>query len=382
MAAPKSPERATAALLFATVAVFSDLYVPQPLLPVLSMQFGVTPAAAGLLISVVVLAIAVTSGLHGALSDRFGRKRVMVAACALLSLPTLLCATAQTFPVLLAFRALQGALVPGVSAVAVAWLGDEFPGAALGRKVGLFIAASVAGGLLGRVGSGLIAARLGWHAPFVVFGLLTLAGALAMARELPSPPPHVLERVSPRDALIHLANPRLAGAFLAGAAAFFGFIGVFTYLPYHLMAPPFGLGTSAVSSLYLAYVAGIFTSLLTEPFVKRWGERAVIAAGFLIALAGLAGTAAPSLPVVAISLLVLCVGMFAVQSTAPAFVNRQAERAKGAAGALYVSFYYGGATLGAFLPGHALERWGWSGVLAACAAAFLAGLLADLLLCR
>jgi len=369
-------------LLFATVAVFSDLYVPQPLLPVLSAEFGVSPATCGLLISVVVLAIALTSGVHGALSDRFGRRRVMVASCALLSLPTLLCAAAASFPALLAFRALQGALVPGVSAVAVAWLGDEFPGPALGRKVGLFIAASVTGGLLGRVGSGLIAARFGWHAPFVVFGILTLLGAVLMARALPSPPPHALERVSLAGALGHFADRRLVGAFLAGGAAFFGFIGVFTYLPYHLMGAPFHLGTGAVSSLYLAYVSGIFTSLLTEPFVRRHGERAVIAAGFLIAIAGVLATEIPSVPVIAAALLVLCVGMFAVQSTAPAFVNRRAARAKGAAGALYVSFYYGGATLGAFLPGHALERWGWSGVVASCVAAFLAGFLADWLLCR
>jgi YNFM family putative membrane transporter len=332
---------------------------------------------------VVVFAIAVTSALHGALSDRFGRKRVMVTACALLAMPTLLCATATSFRTLLAFRALQGVLVPGVSAVAVAWLGDEYPGAELGRKVGLFIAASVAGGLLGRVLSGLVAEWISWHAPFVVFGLLTLAGAVLMAKELPSPPPHVLAGAgSPLHALRHFANPRLLGAFVSGGAAFFGFIGIFTYLPYHLTAPPYRLGTSAVSSLYLAYLAGIFTSLLTEPFVKRHGERAVIAAGFAIAIVGAAATAIPSVAAVAIALLVLCVGMFAVQSTAPAFVNREAKSGKGAAGALYVSFYYGGATLGAFLPGHALEAWGWTGVLGACVAAFAVGMLADLVLCR
>ena len=69
--------------------------------------------------------------------------------------------------------------------VAVAWIGDEFPPAAVGRQVGLWIAASVAGGLLGRVATGPIAGRWGWHAPFVLFGILTLVGAAALARSLP-----------------------------------------------------------------------------------------------------------------------------------------------------------------------------------------------------
>ena len=71
----------------------------------------------------------------------------------------------------------------------------------------------------------------------------------------------------------------------------------------------------------------------------------------------------------------------AVQSTAPAFVNANAGRAKGAAGALYVSVYYVGATFGSVLPGYAWQAWGWPGVAGTCLAALAVGLLADGLLC-
>ena len=106
-----------------------------------------------------------------------------------------------------------------------------------------------------------------------------------------------------------------------------------------------------------------------------------MAAGFVIAAAGVLATLVQALAVIVAGLVVLCVGMFTVQSTAPAFVNASARGAKGAAGALYVTFYYVGASLGSLLPGLAWQGWGWPGVSAACVAALLVGLCSDALLC-
>lgn len=379
--------RAAAALTLATVAVYSDIYITQPILPLLSHEFGVKPATAGLSVSIVVLMIAAVSIPYGSLSDAVGRKPVMVSALALLTIPTILCAFAGTFPRLLLFRGLQGALIPGVTAIAVAYLGDAYSPEELGPKVGGWIAASVAGGLTGRVVSGLLADWVDWRAPFVLFGVLTALAAAGLARELPRAPER--ERASrPRlaaarqDLLSHFSNRRVVGAFVIGTGVFFCFIGVFTYLPYYLTAAPFRLSTAFVSSIYLVYVAGIFTSIVTGRLSSRFGGRLVMAAGLVIAAAGVAGTLVRSVPFIVVSLVVLCVGMFAVQSTAPAFVNGNAAGAKGAAGALYVAFYYVGATLGSSLPGYAWQAWGWRGVAASCVAALGVGLAADAVLCR
>jgi YNFM family putative membrane transporter len=69
------------ALNFATIAVYADLYITQPILPLLSKEFGVAPATAGLTISIVVLMIAFVSSTYGSLSDAVGRKPVMVTSC-------------------------------------------------------------------------------------------------------------------------------------------------------------------------------------------------------------------------------------------------------------------------------------------------------------
>jgi MFS transporter, YNFM family, putative membrane transport protein len=374
--------RASAALSLATIAVYADIYITQPILPLLSHEFRILPATAGLTVSAVVLLIAIVSIPYGSVSDAVGRKPVMVASMSLLAIPTLLCAVAPSFRALLVFRALQGALIPGVTAIAVAYLGDVVSPEELGPRVGGWIAASVAGGLTGRVVSGLLADWLNWRAPFVLFGVITVAGAVVLARELPrSGGRGARLKLEPRDLLQHFKNRRLVGAFLIGGAVFFCFIGVFTYLPYYLTGAPFHLSTAFVSSIYLVYVAGIFTSIVSGRLSSRFGGRLVMAVGLVIAAGGVAGTLVRSVPAIVLSLIVLCVGMFAVQSTAPAFVNANAGRAKGAAGALYVSIYYVGATFGSVLPGYAWQAWGWHGVAASCVAALLVGLASDAFLC-
>jgi YNFM family putative membrane transporter len=297
--------------------------------------------------------------------------------------PTLLCALAPTFGLLLACRALQGLCIPGLTAVAVAYLGERFPPHRLGALVGGWIAATVAGGLTGRVFSGLITSLLGWRAAFVFFAAVTLLCAAAMAVALPRDP----ARASPGWAVAyqgmfaHLRDRSLVGAFLIGGTLFFGFIGVFTYLPYYLSAPPFALPPALVSLLYLVYLAGVVVSPLAGRLSARVPRRALMAVGLAVAMLGVLGTLAPSLPLIIVALLVLCTGMFTAQAVAPAYVNATARAAKGGASALYLMSYYVGGTLGAALPGVAWQTLGWPGVVAVCLAALLVALLAVWLLC-
>jgi YNFM family putative membrane transporter len=358
------------------------MYLTQPILPLLSQEFGVGPARAGLTVSAVVLAIAAAAPLYGPLSDALGRRRVMAGAMALLAVATLACALAPTLGALVVLRALQGLFVPGMTAVAVAYAGDRFAAADLSRLVGGIIGASVVGGLVGRVGAGLVTAHLGWRAAFVIFAGLTLLAALGLWREL-SPARGAVRtgfRAATQDMVRHLAEPRLLGAFLVGASLFFGWIGIFTYLPYHLTAA-WGLSTSLVSSVYLVYAAGVLASPLAGRFSGRVGARRLIGWGLAVEALGMAATLARSLPLVIAGLVVLVLGTFTAQAVAPAFVNQSARTAKGGASALYLTFYYLGGTAGSVVPGLAWQAWGWPGVVGTCGVGVALGLLANATLC-
>ena len=371
------------ALYAGTIAAYADMYLTQAVLPVLSAELGVGAARSGLTVSVVVLAIAAASPFYGPLSDVMGRRRVMAGATTLLALATLVCAFAPGFGSLVALRALQGLFVPGMTAVSVAYAGDRFHVRELPAVVGGIISASLVGGLLGRVLAGGIAARLGWRTSFVVFAALTAAAALLLwrgLREGAARERHGLVAAW-SGMLAHLRDPPLVGAYLVGMCLFFGWIGVFTFLPFHLAGPPYGLSTGAISSVYLVYSAGVLASPIAGRLSGRIAPRRLIALGLVVEALGIALLLAPPLPLVVLGLVVLVAGAMTAQAIAPAFVNMTARTAKGGANALYLTSYYVGGTLGASLPGLALEGAGWAGVVAVCIAAVGVALLANALLC-
>src|SRR6266508_5496346 len=113
-------DRERFALYAGTVAAYGDMYVTQSILPVLSAEFGVGAARAGLTVSAVVLAIAIASSFYGPLSDALGRRRVMAGATALLAVATLACAFAPTFGALVVLPAVQMTRLPAMSAVLLA----------------------------------------------------------------------------------------------------------------------------------------------------------------------------------------------------------------------------------------------------------------------
>jgi YNFM family putative membrane transporter len=356
---------------FAAITVFADMYATQPILPLLSREFGISPTMAGTSISVVVAAIALGSSLFGPLSDIYGRKRVLVASSALLALATLACAFAPSFDALLVFRALQGLSVPGVSAVAIAYIGDRFPPERAGSIVGTYIACTGLGGLLGRVIAGVLASRFDWRAPFYAYAALTLLASIAMLLALERD--FTLQRWEPRKLFAayramatHVRNRRLLGAFCIGGLLFFAFIGIFTYLPYLLTGAPYHLSTAVVSTFYFAYLAGVFVSPISGRLSQRLAPGAIMMAGIGIAALGCAITLSHSITFIALGTVVLAVGMFTVQAVAPAYVNARAAHTKGGANSLYQTFYYAGAVLGATLPGLAWERWAWPGVIFTC----------------
>jgi MFS transporter, YNFM family, putative membrane transport protein len=371
------------ALYAGTIVAYADMYVTQAVLPVISSEFRVGAARAGLTVSVVVLAIAAASPLYGPLSDVVGRRRVMWVATAFLAVATLACAFAPTFWALVALRGVQGLFVPGVSALSVAYAGERFHVRELPSVVGGIISASLVGGLVGRVVAGAIAARSSWRASFAVFSVFTAVAAFLLARGLARGRAGEGRSLGAAWAgmVRHLADPPLAGAYLVGASLFFGWIGIFTFLPFRLAAPPYALSTGAISSVYLVYSAGAIVSPFAGRLSTRIPPRRLIAAGLAVEAIGIAMLLARPLPLLLLGLVVLVSGAMTAQAIVPTFVNVTARTAKGGANALYLTAYYLGGTLGASLPGLALQAAGWAGVVAACASAVAVALAANALLC-
>lgn len=389
-------------IILATIAVFSNMYITQPVLPVIGQEFGLTPAEAGLTVSSLVLAIAASSIFYGVLSDRVGRKPVMVASVLGLSIPSLLCALAPGFGWLIAFRVGQGLLIPGFTAITITYLQEEIPAERRGMVLSYYVSASVAGGFFGRLAGGFITELAGsWRVAFICFAMLDLGLAWALWRLLPvsrhfahaieattlvaqTDGPVIAARFSPAMLLVHLRNRPLLGVYLVGFSLMYSFLGLFTYLPYYLSRPPFGLSTLLISSVYVVYLIGIFSSPLSARLAPRLGRRGVLLRGFGLMITGVGLTLLSTLPTVLLGLVILCFGMFACQSAATALVGEsvKAGSGRGSAVALYQMFFYVGAGCGGFVPGLLWQMGGWPPVVGGVMAVLLLGLGAVIWLCR
>ena len=380
-------------LFLAPAFIFANMYTTQAILPVLSRDFHISAPAAGLTVSLLVLAVAIGSLFYGPLSDRIGRKRVMVGASFLVLIPTLLCGFAPNFAVLVVLRAMQGLLMPGLTSVAIPYVNEEFEGKGRGLAMGIYVSGLTLGGLFARVGSAALTGLYDWRIAMEVFALPTLIAALFMWRFLPETnsrknietratarPGAFLRQVS-RDMLLHLHNRRLVGAFVIGFTLFFGFIGTFTYLPYYLTGPSFRLPTVTLGLVYLLWLTGVF-SPAAGTIAGRIGTRSAIAFSMGLVAIGLLITLIPILPIVIFGLGLLALGMFSTVAAVNLYLGEQATTAKGTAASMYLSLYYFGGSFGAVLPRLALIWAGWPGVALLCLGMVLIALAADGLLCR
>lgn len=378
--------RATLALCLGSFLVFINLYLPQPLLPLLRDLHGISTLEANALMSVATLAVAMALLVFGPLSDAVGRERIMRLTLLMAGALSMGMALVSHFEVLLLLRLIQGAVLGGLPAVAIAWMGDEFDAQGLVRAVGWYIAANSLGGISGRLMGGGIAEWAGPQAAFLVVGILTLGGALVFWRLLPrgrrfTPAPFRLVQAR-QDMWRHLKTPPLIAAYLLGGINFLVFINQYSYITFRLSATPYQLAAASLGLVFLTYLGGTLSSLLSGRLARRLTPAGGMLAGVVIMMAGTAVTGLASLGWILTGLLINAFGFFLAHSLASSWVGRHAQGARGSASALYLVFYYLGASLGGFWLEGFWQWQAWPGVMLGSWMLFTVTLSVALWMCR
>jgi YNFM family putative membrane transporter len=356
----------TAAVVFAGFCAFVTLFAPQPLLPMLAREFRVSAAAISLVVTVSTLAVAFSAPFAGSVADRFGRKRVIVPAAFLLAVPTLLTATATSFGQLLFWRFLQGIFTPGIFAVIIAYINEEWEVGA-GAATAAYVTGTVIGGFSGRAMAAMVASHASWRWAFVTLGTMNVLGAFAIRAWLPAGRHFRRARTgaSVGGAMLrHLKNPRLVATYAVGFCVMFSLLGTFTYINFYLAAPPFGLSTAALGLLFVVYLVGAIVTPVAGRVIDRMGHRFALVAAFTGGAAGICLTLVHSLPVVMLGLTLTCTGVFIANSAGSSYVGSAATESRAAAVGLYVTFYYLGGSAGSAVPGFFWSRSGWPACVA------------------
>jgi YNFM family putative membrane transporter len=366
---PGSPayRRVSVALFLAGFSTFSLLYCVQPLLPDFAADFGVSPAHSSLALSLSTSLLAVAILCAAALSEGMGRRGLMFWSLVAGSLLNIAAALVPDWTVLLVLRALEGLALGGVPAVAMAYLAEEIEPRGLGRAMGLYVAGTALGGMLGRVITGHLVEAFSWRVALVGIGVTGLVSAAGFLLLLPRsrrfvPRPGFDARYHLSAWAGHLASPPLRLLFLISFLSMGCFVAVYNYIGFRLTEPPYQLGQSALGMIFTVYVFGIASSSVAGGLSERFGRRAVLPAGVLITAAGLALTLPEGLTTMIAGLILLTFGFFLTHAVASGWVGRIAVGAKGYASSLYLLAYYLGSSLVGWLGGWFWAEGAWRAV--------------------
>jgi YNFM family putative membrane transporter len=358
---------------------FAILYSVQPLMPVFSRQFEVTPAVASLSLSLATGTLAVFMLVAATLSESRGRKVIMTLSLYGSAVLALLISFSPDFFVLLGLRALQGVVLAGLPSIAMAYVGEEFHPGSLGLAMGLYVSGTTAGGMVGRIGAGVLADAYSWRVALGAIGALGLLCSLWFLIGLPASAgftPQPLAKRRLLGALVrHAKDPGLLCIFGLGFLLMGGFVALYNYIGYLLVGPPYNLSQAALGSIFLVYLAGTFSSAWMGELADNFGRPKILLASIAIMFTGGLLTLSGNLYAIIAGVAVYTFGFFGSHSVASSWVGQRATTDKAQASSLYLLFYYAGSSLFGAVGGLFWNPYGWHGVVSMIMALLLLALL-------
>jgi predicted MFS family arabinose efflux permease len=352
-------------LALAAFASAASIRVTDALLPRIAADFNIGIAKAAAVVTGFTVAYGLMQVLFGPLGDRFGKLRVIAYATLVAAVASAACVAAPGFQGLVAARIVAGAFCACIIPLSMAWIGDVVPYAERQPVLARFLLGQIFGLAAGTAVGGFAAEQLHWRWPFGALAawLATVSILLAgVARHDPAPRTQSESQLV--DAASVFASPwsRVVvftvfceGVFVFGALAF---------IPTHLHFAR-GIDLSIAGLALIAYAAGgVAFALFARRILARLGEVNLAIWGTLMLTAGCAVIAgAPNAPWASVGCLIAGIGFYALHNTLQTNATQMAPRTRGAAMALFASFFFLGQSVGVALAGALAERIGTTWVI-------------------
>lgn len=360
------------ALLFTGIVTFAQLYAPQAVLPQIAGDFGVSASHASLMVSLGTLGVAGSAIPWSLVADRFGRVRVMTWSVTSATALGFVTAAMPFFEAALALRLLEGLALGGVPAVAIAYLNEEVARGAAPLAAGVFVAGNTIGGLSGRLVAAPLGDVLGWRTGMLAVSVLAVAATIGFVAVVPRPlgftPPDraatsfgTAVRGTFGHAAAHLRRPALLAVYAQPILLMGGFVAIYNYLGFRLLAEPYLLPNWLVGLAFVAYLAGSLSSPVAGALAARSPRKAVLLGATAVMLAGVLLTLAEPVWLIIGGLVVLTGGFFAAHSVAAGIAGSIPTRGRAQSSAIYNFAYYFGSSVFGYLGGLFFAAWGWPG---------------------
>ncbi|NIC06366.1 MFS transporter [Billgrantia bachuensis] len=359
-------------LALAGFASMASMRVTDAMLPALSQAFERPVAEVAQNITLFAIAYGLMQLAYGPMGDRFGTLRVIGLATLACALGALGSALAESLPLLLAFRTLNGATAAAIIPLSMAWVGDNVSYEQRQVTLAHMLSGAVLGLISGQVAGGFLADTLGWQTAFGLLMLLFLAAGgllLATLRQRPelSPAKGAPGRIAffsriREVVLIARARRILALVFLEGIAAF----GALAFVASHLYTRLEVSLTQAGLMVALFGVGGLIFAALARTLVARLGEPGLAAGGGMLMGLGFIGLAlAPQPALAAAGAFCAGLGFYMMHSTLQINATQMAPAMRGTAMAVFAGCLFLGQSVGVSLGGLVLRLAGSAWLLIA-----------------
>lgn len=269
------------ALWLLLFAASSQVMIISPILPRISEQLNTPLEVLGNLVTIYAVMVGFFAIIMGPLSDKIGRRKILLIGTGGISFFLLLHGLVDTFEGLLLVRGLAGMAGGVLSGSAVAYVGDYFPYEKRGWANGWIMSGIAMGQILGIPIGTLLAEYFGFRFPFILFGIIMTLTFILIYLKVPQPNVELeKERVTIKGALSKYYQLLQRGEVRAVAFAYlFMFLSISVYVVYlpTWLEDSFGVsGTEIASLFFVGGIANVITGPLAGKLSDRIGRKSLI----------------------------------------------------------------------------------------------------------
>lgn len=361
-------KRSLVALFIGSLVAFGTEYCVQPVIPVIGAEFGLSPTAASLAVTVGLSGMAFAMILIAMWSYRLHRKKTMVYGLSGALALALGIAVSIQFEWILIMRLMQGMLLAGFPAMAITYIQEEFDPRIIATTVGVYVSGSSVGGLLGRFVLSALTDHLGWRYALMVLVALYGMAVLALVYLLPRPQHPLIKnsvRTSPIASIREVVRNRnvlkacTLAAFIMGSC-----VCTYNFLSFVFLGAPYHWTQLEVGFLYSLYLVGTVSSTLMGRYADESSNKCAFTVSVLCMMAGMIISLAMPSVVKVLGIALYTFGFFGAHSTACSWSGKlDIGDNKATISALYMLFFYIGASLFGTVGGLFLTSFSWAGIV-------------------
>lgn len=343
-----------------TVLTLCTLYAVQPIQPLFEQEFNLSRFEAVIFTTAIMLPLGIAPIFYGYILETVSSKRFLKNAVLLLGLLELLFAFTDTYFFLLSIRGLQGLLIPAVLTSLMSYISFITPKGKVQEAIGYYIGATIFGGFIGRLLSGILSDLFGWRLFFILLGIVLIA--MFWCLEYLSEEVKI-DFVKPRfSQIVEVLHVKpFLHIYAMMFFIFFVFQALLNFLPFQLKTLGDEIGFGKVGLMYAGYIIGFIISIRVLVLIRFFGNEAkTIMVGIVLFAVSLHVFHINDYAVMFGGMFLFCAGFFIIHSVASGLISKLAHEKRAITNGLYLSFYYAGGTFGTFAPGVFFQYLGWN----------------------